>query len=347
MQLSSSDRVLIFSPHPDDETLAAGEAVQLALAAGAAVRVVFATDGDNNPWPQRWLERRWHIDAAARARWGARRRREALAALAVLGVTDASTVAFLGWPDQGLTACLMRDDAAVAALAREIAAFAPSHVLMPALGDLHPDHSALRVMLDLALARCGSAAVRLGYVVHGAAVAARACMVAPDAVRRAHKRRALFEHASQIALSRRRLLELAGRTERFEAAAAPAPVRLDVATVVRIAQRAGAPLRRRRELLLVLATRARTQRLRLALPRWPHGRTVLASGEGAAEVAIEWAGDAWLLQLPPLPSPLVGLYAKLDRAWPRLVVFDDEPWHDLGDLLPGAHPALAPHPATA
>ena len=49
----ASDRLLVFAPHPDDETIATGELIQLAIAAGVAVRVVFATDGDNNPWPQR------------------------------------------------------------------------------------------------------------------------------------------------------------------------------------------------------------------------------------------------------------------------------------------------------
>ena len=81
-----SDRLLVFAPHPDDETLATGELIQVARAAGAAVRVVFATDGDNNPWPQRWCERRWHIGPAERERWGRRRRGEAEAALARLGV---------------------------------------------------------------------------------------------------------------------------------------------------------------------------------------------------------------------------------------------------------------------
>ncbi len=42
--LASTDRLLVFAPHPDDETLATGELIQTALAAGASVRVIFATD---------------------------------------------------------------------------------------------------------------------------------------------------------------------------------------------------------------------------------------------------------------------------------------------------------------
>jgi len=90
------ERVMVLAPHPDDETLATTGFLQKAVAAGAAVRVLFATDGDNNPWPQRASERRWRITIADRARWGRRRRGEALAALASLGV-PADSAHFLAW----------------------------------------------------------------------------------------------------------------------------------------------------------------------------------------------------------------------------------------------------------
>ena len=41
-------RVLVLAPHPDDETFGAGGLIQQAVTAGAALRVVFATDGENN-----------------------------------------------------------------------------------------------------------------------------------------------------------------------------------------------------------------------------------------------------------------------------------------------------------
>src|SRR5689334_18241615 len=107
-----SDRLLILAPHPDDESIASGGLIQIARAAGAAVRVLVLTDGDNNPWPQRWIEKRWRIDAAARARWGARRREEARAAMRILGLGD-EVAGFLGLPDLGLTDLLMRGDVGV------------------------------------------------------------------------------------------------------------------------------------------------------------------------------------------------------------------------------------------
>ncbi|PYI83224.1 MAG: hypothetical protein DMF09_12355, partial [Verrucomicrobia bacterium] len=63
---SSSSRLILFAPHPDDESLACSILLQRAVRAGAAIRVVYATDGDDNPWPQRVLERKWRLDATDR-----------------------------------------------------------------------------------------------------------------------------------------------------------------------------------------------------------------------------------------------------------------------------------------
>src|SRR5437870_4493589 len=137
------ERVMVLAPHPDDETLATAGLLQQAVTAGAAVRVLFATDGDNNPWPQRTIERRWRITIADRARWGRRRRGEALAALACLGV-PADSARFLGYPDQGLTALLLAgSEELLVTLVAEIAEWRPTLLVTPSALDRHPDHSAL------------------------------------------------------------------------------------------------------------------------------------------------------------------------------------------------------------
>src|SRR5215467_12975831 len=146
---SSSSRLMLFAPHPDDESLACSIILQRAVRAGGAVRVVYVTDGDDNPWPQRVLERKWRLNATDRRRWGGLRRREATAALRALGVNP-SAACFLALPDQKLTPMLMCDcESALEQFAAIIADWAPTDLVVPSLSDTHPDQSALAVMLRL------------------------------------------------------------------------------------------------------------------------------------------------------------------------------------------------------
>ena len=322
---SAQDRLLVVAPHPDDETIAAGRLIQSALSAGADVQVLFATDGDNNPWPQRWHERRWRIDAAARARWGMRRRAEAHAALARLGVdARAATARFLGWPDQGLTAMLMDDAGAVDALRERIMAYAPSHIALPVLGDAHPDHSALRVMLELALLQADMRCVRLGYRVHGTP-STQALAVPADAASEARKREAMEAYTSQLTLSRRRLVAMSERAEVFEAERHAPTVQGNPAS---IAIPFSCPRARMlpRELLLVLITRNGVLRFRHVLPRAAtRARIVLVDAQGHRLEAESRAGTL-LLDLPAFARPVLAAWAKCERGHPRTVVYDRECW---------------------
>jgi len=60
---------MLIAPHPDDEAVACGIILHRALLKGAIVRVVYITDGDNNPWPQRLLEKKWGLNAGDRKRY--------------------------------------------------------------------------------------------------------------------------------------------------------------------------------------------------------------------------------------------------------------------------------------
>lgn len=147
LRLTSADRVLFVLPHPDDESLATAGLIQKARDAGAAIRLLFATDGDNNPWAQRVSDRSLWITARDRARFGAIRRGEVLAALSTLDVPGDS-VTFLAFPDQGLTALLMRaDDHLFDDLREAVLRFRPTVVASPSMLDRHPDHSALGVVV--------------------------------------------------------------------------------------------------------------------------------------------------------------------------------------------------------
>src|SRR4051812_16874965 len=101
MRTIGNDRVLVLAPHPDDEAIGAGGLIQRAIARGGDVRAVFITCGESNPWPQRYVNRRWRITRAQREEWGQLRCSEARQSLKVLG-TDAESPIFLGYPDQEL-----------------------------------------------------------------------------------------------------------------------------------------------------------------------------------------------------------------------------------------------------
>jgi LmbE family N-acetylglucosaminyl deacetylase len=335
-------RLLVFAPHPDDETLATGELIQSALAAGARVRVVFATDGDNNPWPQRWFERRWHIGAAERARWGERRRAEARIALDALGV-GADSARFLGWPDLGLTDQLERDDSAIDTLADEIARYVPTHVAMPSLRDRHPDHAALRVMLELALEKARVPCVQLGYVVHGRAADSGDWLLARDAGRHQRKRDALLAHESQISLSRDRLLRWADQPESFEQAEPAAAVGASDG-MLRIALQPRRRFLRRHDVLLIVTDGTRIERARIPLPRLVGAGANRTLGQNlcGGRVSIELIDGTLRVTFDGDNARTLRGYLKLERTAPRVLIFDVETWHRFEDLA-AVEQTTAPH----
>jgi len=211
-------RLQIFAPHPDDESLACGIVLQHAVVAGAAINVVYLTDGENNPWPQRCLTRRWRLNASDRQKWAKLRRMEALAALNVLNLSP-DNARFLGWPDQGLAQRLKTDPILTRARLRYlIMDFSPTDVIGPDPADRHRDHSAVGCMLDQAFAAGGAVfdkVRRWTYVVHGLNNDFRqnAETVPQTSAQADSKMRAIKCHGSQLMLSRRRFLGYAGRPE--------------------------------------------------------------------------------------------------------------------------------------
>jgi len=220
------DRVMVFAPHPDDESIAAGGLIAAAAARGIAVRVVFVTDGENNPWAQRAFERRWGIGAEERRRWGERRRLESLRALACLGVA-AGSARFLGYPDQFVTDCLLAAPRAIVGrIADVVAAWRPTLIVAPSLEDRHPDHAATAIAIALAVSRPEIARSRprlLHYQVHGPAGAlprSPAIVLPLGPAERGAKRLAILSHASQLRLRRGFLTGFDRSVERFTLPAA-------------------------------------------------------------------------------------------------------------------------------
>ena len=217
--ITKESRLLILAPHPDDEALATGGLLQRAQAKGAKVYVAFLTDGENNPWPQRVADRRWSIGARERARWGARRRGEALRSLRCLGVAP-DCVSFLGFPDQQVTDLVMAGDASLTRVLNEVfAEQAPTHVFSPSLHDHHSDHSAAAVAVRAACARRGRhRSPRLfECIVHDGTQqpAGHPLGLWPEPLEIERKRDAISCHVSQLFFRRAELLAFAHRQEVF------------------------------------------------------------------------------------------------------------------------------------
>lgn len=356
LDLRREDRVLLIAPHPDDETLAAAGLLQRAIAARATLRVLFVTDGENNPWAQRATERRWRIRPQDRERWGARRRLEALAALACLGVGERH-VEFLGFPDQGITrALLSRDDDLIEMLALEIDGFGPTRLVGPAFEDLHPDHSALSVLLGLARQRLRTPPAAFHehqFVVHhhGPVPRVSESMLALSATEVERKRQAIRCHASQLTLRGEDLMGFANRVEAFYAARPAAenrddhPVRrafVEEETLhLELERRPRPGAFGRSELVIALAGPEGERRTLTA--RLPRGAGVVDLVDPAHERLVARG----LLRRQPhgerviLPAAAIGgwphVFVKLER---RFGFFDEAGWRSVPAWLP--EPLAAP-----
>jgi LmbE family N-acetylglucosaminyl deacetylase len=215
---SKSDKVLVIAPHPDDESLGTGGLLQRIFTQKIPVRILFATNGENNPWAQRYWERRWRVGPVERARWGQRRREEAFKAICTLGGKP-DCARFLNLPDLGTTRLLMQSDRELSVLlTKEIQEWAPTVALIPTMHDAHPDHSALSVAFSLALESVGGSPIRIWeYLVHEPRVPMTQEPVKlhlnADEVDR--KRRAILCHETQVALSRTRFTSFAKSEEAY------------------------------------------------------------------------------------------------------------------------------------
>jgi len=227
LRIHSSDRLLYFAPHPDDETLAGGGLIQRAAAQGVPICLFFLTNGDRNPWPQRVMERKLFLDARARRLWGMRRQGEVRAALDTLGAAGTTDVHFMGWPDQGVTRLLMgADEEALNEIVNFIRFWKPTQIFTPAAEDTHPDHSAFFVLLQLALDRLHGLGYEtkptLSYLVHYPKAhlnrEVRSLRLTPE--EKAIKAEAIQMHETQM-LSRKRFLAHARDTEDFHLPFAP------------------------------------------------------------------------------------------------------------------------------
>lgn len=212
----ATQRWVVLAPHPDDEVLGTGGLLQCAVGAKARATLVLLTDGENNPWPQRFIERRLFLDHDARLRWGRRRRAEAEASLAVLGIDPADSLVPLGWPDGEIDQRFAADPGAlVSELADVLEATHPTHLVLPSADDIHPDHNTSAAIGVLAARRLSPAPKLIAFRVHGEDDAGASLTVPLSEAQVERKVLALEEHATQLALSRRRFTDRARKPENF------------------------------------------------------------------------------------------------------------------------------------
>jgi LmbE family N-acetylglucosaminyl deacetylase len=336
-------RLMLIAPHPDDEALACSVILQQAVRAGAAIRIVYVTDGDNNPWPQRALERRWSLSPLDRKRWGKLRRAEALAALHVLGIRPAN-VQFLALPDQGLTDLLLGDcDRALTRITRAIDDWSPTDILAPSPLDIHPDHNAIAVMMRLIFADLLAPRIsQWNYLVHGRSPAFfdRAAQVPSSELETATKREAIRCHQTQIKLSSRRFLRYAARPERFLRVERENAVRRDgaVYSVSRARDNldvdlrfSADPFRLQRNKFFILGrdSLGRTRACQIRLPSRSADLEVLdcATNRSIGIARYRRRPFAGEFTLPlHLFSPLHDLFIKVDR---RSWFFDEAGWIEI------------------
>jgi len=160
-------RLLVVSPHPDDEVLAAGGTIARA-AAEASVHVVFLTSGDGFGCGVRLSQRVLCPRPENFLSYGRERMEEARRALGVLGLSE-EDITFLGYPDGGLEgiwtgsraypytspfshcSTVPYEDALspgapyvaesiICDLAKVMELFRPTVILLPHPRDTHPDH---------------------------------------------------------------------------------------------------------------------------------------------------------------------------------------------------------------
>jgi LmbE family N-acetylglucosaminyl deacetylase len=93
--------ILVISPHPDDEVLAAGGLIAQAVKNGDTVHVVYLTSGDGFLRGLEFYKRILKPNAQDYLNYGADRMQEAISAQGKLGVKP-EQITFLGYPDGGL-----------------------------------------------------------------------------------------------------------------------------------------------------------------------------------------------------------------------------------------------------
>ncbi|MFA5090564.1 MAG: PIG-L family deacetylase [Candidatus Omnitrophota bacterium] len=197
--IKKSDRVLILAPHPDDETIGCAGVIQSAVKAGAAVRIVYLTNGDYNQASIIVYKKTIPLMSREFIHMGEVRRKEAVKAMGLLGVGEKNLI-FLGYPDFGTFAIFSRHwgeskpyksmltrisavpykknlsynapykgESVLSDLKGILLAYRPNKIFVSHPADTNVDHKALYLFLQVALRDLASENMRVRvypYLIH-------------------------------------------------------------------------------------------------------------------------------------------------------------------------------------
>jgi len=140
----SSDRILVFSPHPDDETIAAGGFMHQAVSIGAKVEIICITDGN-----RRKLKKTRYAELKK--------------VTSIIGVNE-KNIKFYDFPDSKLK----NHKSEFSKKAKiDIDDFKPTIIFSPLVEDSHVDHRAAAETIDEIYAASDySKILKYRYLVH-------------------------------------------------------------------------------------------------------------------------------------------------------------------------------------
>lgn len=162
MQAKPAIDILVFSPHPDDETIACGGSISKAIKENKKVKIVFLTNGDAYPesasiWLKKKAERLVPQDYIV---FGKERKKEALGAVKTLGIGEKDAI-FLNYPDNKLFSLWMQEELPGKKLYSKrnllndikkiLSDYQPKKIYLPHPADNHKDHQATTLFVYLVL----------------------------------------------------------------------------------------------------------------------------------------------------------------------------------------------------
>lgn len=137
-------KILVFSPHPDDETIACGGYIAQSEQRGAEVKIVLVTDGNKN--------------GLQNLRYS-----EFKTATSVLGV-PLNNLIFLNYPDGKLAQQSQTELEKI--FQNQIDSYHPDIILYPHPNDTHQDHATISKIIEKILEQSPNKKISYKYLVH-------------------------------------------------------------------------------------------------------------------------------------------------------------------------------------